>query len=113
MRLRHVKEWKDQYWTRLYESALFERDTVRLCARVWDAQLAILSRQEQIRDASAVDIREQLALRKAMIILADLQRLSGFDDCGRPQRQGSLFSSSTPKSTRSGTHATRQVATTR
>ena len=79
MQLNHVREWKDQAWTRLYEAALFERDTVKLCACLWEAQLAILSRQEEIRQGSSAEVKEQIALRKALGILADLRRLSGID----------------------------------
>ena len=79
MQLNDVKEWKDQAWTRLYEAALFERDTVKLCACLWEAQLAILSRQEEIRHESSADLKELTALRKALGILADLRRLSGID----------------------------------
>jgi hypothetical protein len=79
MQLNHVREWKDQAWTRLYEAALFERDTVKLCARLWEAQIAILSRQEEIRKGSSADLKERIALRKALGILADLRRLSGID----------------------------------
>src|SRR5215471_16364092 len=62
MQVCDVSEWKDQCWTHLYEGALFELDMVKLCARVWDAELAIL------------------ALRKAMGVLSDLRRLSGFEN---------------------------------
>ena len=77
MQLCDVREWKHQCWTHLYECALFEPDPVKLCARVWDAELAILSRQKEIRSNSAGDVREQLALRKAMDVLRHLRRLLG------------------------------------
>jgi hypothetical protein len=86
MQLNHVKEWKDQAWTRLYEAALFERNTVKLCTCLWEAQLAILSRQEEIRQNSSADLKEQIALRKALGILADLRMLSGMDQGIQPQR---------------------------
>ena len=79
MQLNDVREWKTQPWTRLYEAALLERDTVKLCACLWDAQLAILSREKEIQDEPLADFKEQFALRKAMRILLDLRRLSGFD----------------------------------
>lgn len=79
MKLNHVSEWKDQAWTQLYEAALFERDAVKLWACLWEAQLAILSRQLEIQEESPADLKEELALRKALGILADLRRLSGFD----------------------------------
>jgi hypothetical protein len=116
MQLNDVKEWKNQHWTRLYESALFERDTVRLCACLWDAQVAILSRKKQIRGNSAIDLREQFALRKALIILADLRRLAGFgEDRRKAQRRGRPYSVSpnTPKSVRSGTRATKRTTVTK
>lgn len=87
MQVTDVKEWRSQGWTRLYESALFERDPVRLCARLWDAQLEILSRQKEVRRAFPVDLREELALRKALGILADLRRLSGLDDVPEKPRR--------------------------
>src|SRR5215472_46319 len=80
MQLCDVREWKDQCWTHLYEGALFELDMVKLCARVWDAELAILSRQREIRSNSAGELREELALSKAMGVLNDLRRLSGFEN---------------------------------
>ena len=92
MQLNHVREWKDRAWTRLYEAALFERDTVKLCASLWEAQLAILSRQREIQEESPVDLKELMALRKALGILADLRRLSGFDQ----EIQGQLLTISSP-----------------
>jgi hypothetical protein len=53
---------------------------VKLCACVWDAELAILSRQKEIRSNSAGNVREHLALRKAMGVLGNLRRLSGFEN---------------------------------
>jgi hypothetical protein len=92
MQLNDVREWRNQAWTRLYEAALFEPDTVRLCACLWDAQLAILSREREIRQGSSADDKEQFALRKAMGILLDLRRLSGFDSESRPSRTLPVFS---------------------
>ena len=86
MELNDVREWKSQPWTRLYEAALFERDTVKLCACLWDAQLAILSREQEIRGELFADLKEQLALRKAMQVLLDLRRLAGFDHEMQPPR---------------------------
>ena len=79
MQVNDIKEWKNRPWTRLYEAALFERNPVKLCARLWDAQLAILSREKEIDNNSGAHVREQLALRKAMSILCDLRRLCGID----------------------------------
>ena len=92
MQLNDIREWRNQPWTRLYEAALFEPDKVKLCACLWDAQLAILSREREIRQGSSADIKEQLALRKAMGILLDLRRLSGFDYECRPSRTLAVFS---------------------
>jgi hypothetical protein len=86
MQLNDVREWKSQPWTRLYEAALFERDTVKLCACLWDAQLAILSREQEIQGEPFADLKEQFALRKAMQILLDLRRLAGFDQEAQPHR---------------------------
>jgi hypothetical protein len=86
MQLNDVREWKNQPWARLYEAALFERDTVKLCACLWDAQLAILSREQEIEGEPVVDLNERLALRKAMQILLDRRRLSGFDQESHPLR---------------------------
>jgi hypothetical protein len=80
MQLSDVREWKDQSWTRLYECALLEPDTVKLCACVWDAELAILSRQREIRGNATGETREQLALIKAWGVLSDLRHLSGFEN---------------------------------
>jgi hypothetical protein len=79
MQVNDIKEWKNRPWTHLYEAALFERNTVKLCERLWDAQLAILSREKEIDSNSGVHVREQLALRKAKSILCDLRRLCGID----------------------------------
>jgi hypothetical protein len=86
MQLNDVREWKSQPWTRLYEAALFERDTVKLCACLWDAQLAILSREQEIQGEPFADLKEQFALRKAMQILLDQRRLAGFDQEAQPHR---------------------------
>jgi len=86
MELNDVREWNSQPWTRLYEAALFERDTVKLCACLWDAQLAILSREQEIQGEPFADLKEQLALRKAMQVLLDLRRLAGFDHETQPPR---------------------------
>lgn len=85
MQLNDVREWRSRPWTRLYEAALFERDTVKLCACLWDAQLAILSREKEIQEEPLADLKEQIALRRAMQILLDLQRLSGFDQETQPR----------------------------
>ena len=72
MRLNDVRRWNHQTWTQLYEAALFERDTVRLCALIWNAQLAILGREQEIQTISPADQRETVALKKAFGILTDL-----------------------------------------
>lgn len=79
MRLSSVREWKDQTWTRLYEAALFEVDTVKLCTCLWNAQLAILSREREIQNGAPASEKERLALTSAMGILRNLRRLSGLD----------------------------------
>lgn len=79
MRLNDVRRWNHQTWTQLYEAALFERDTVKLCALIWNAQLAILGREQEIHIISPADKRETVALKKAFGILRDLERLSGLD----------------------------------
>lgn len=93
MQLNDVREWKSRPWTRLYEAALFERDTVKLCACLWEAQLAILSREQEIQEQPLADLKEQLALRKAMQILLDLRRLSGFDQETQPHHIVATLSS--------------------
>lgn len=99
MQLCDVREWKHQCWTHLYECALFEPDPVKLCARVWDAELAILSRQKEIRSNSVGDVREQLALRKAMDVLSHLRRLLGIEN-HYPSRRPRLSSTSGAAQTR-------------
>lgn len=79
MRLRDARQWNNQNWTRLYEAALFERDTVKLCACLWTAQLAILAREEEIHSMGPADKQEIIALKKALGILKDLGRLCGLD----------------------------------
>ena len=79
MRLRDAKQWNNQNWTRLYEAALFERDTLRLCACIWTAQMAILAREQEIHSTRTADKQEIVALNKALGILKDLGRLSGLD----------------------------------
>ena len=100
MQLNDVREWRNQPWTRLYEAALFEPNTVKLCACLWDAQLAILSREREIQQGSSADIKEELALRKAMGILLDLRRLSGFDFENRPSRSLPVFSPTRSRTSR-------------
>jgi hypothetical protein len=79
MRLSDVRRWNHQTWTQLYEAALFERDTVKLWALIWNAQLAILRREHEIQTISPADKRETVALKKAFGILRDLGQLSGLD----------------------------------
>jgi hypothetical protein len=79
MRVRDVGEWKDQPWTCLYEAALFENDTVKLCVCLWEAQSAIVARIQEIQGAPSPDPKERVALEKAMGILSNLRRLSGLD----------------------------------
>jgi hypothetical protein len=80
MRVRNVRPWRQESWTRLYEAALFERDTLRLWTRIWRAQLAILERESQIRRSPTMDAREKVALRKAQAVLQDLRRLAKLED---------------------------------
>lgn len=79
MRLNELRPWNHQSWTHLYEAALFERDTVKLCALIWSAQLAILVREREIQNLPSTDKQEILALKKALDILRELGRLSGLD----------------------------------
>jgi hypothetical protein len=80
MRLRDVRPWNDQYWTQLYEAALFETDKVKLCALMWNAQLAMVGRKQEIKNLSNHDKQELIALNRALGILQDLGRLSGLDE---------------------------------
>lgn len=80
MKVRNVRPWRQESWTRLYEAALFERDKLRLWTRIWNAQLAIVERESQIRTHPARDARESLALRQAHAMLQDLRRLAKLDD---------------------------------
>jgi len=63
MRVRNVHPWRQEGWTWSYEAALFERDTLRLWTRIWNAQLAIVERESQIRSNPSRDSRESIALR--------------------------------------------------
>lgn len=87
MRVRCVRAWRRESWTRLCEAALFERDTLRLWTRIWKAQLAILERENQIRRSPTMDAREKIALRKAQAVLQDLRRLANLED---PVRRSEL-----------------------
>jgi hypothetical protein len=80
MRVRNVRPWKQKSWTRLYEAALFERNSLRLWTRIWKAQLAILERESEIRRNPTMDANERLALRKAQAVLQDLRRLAKLED---------------------------------
>jgi len=80
MRVRNVRPWKQESWTRLYEAALFERNALRLWTRIWKAQLAILERESEIRRSPSMDARERIALRKAQAVLQDLRRLANLED---------------------------------
>jgi hypothetical protein len=80
MRVRNVRPWSQENWTRLYEAALFEKDTLRLWTRIWRAQLAILERESQIRRNPTTDAKEKIALRKAQAVLQDLRRLANLED---------------------------------
>jgi hypothetical protein len=77
MRVRHIRQWKYQSWTRLYEAALLEQDAVKLCTCIWRAQSAILQRQHEVKRRPRFDSHEKLALRKAQAVLHDLGRMSG------------------------------------
>lgn len=79
MRLTDVRKWNRHGWTQLYEAALFERDPVKLCALIWNAQLAILRREQEIQHLSPAQEKETLALKKALSVLRELGRLSGLD----------------------------------
>lgn len=79
MRLADVRKWNHRTWTQLYEAALFERDPVKLCALIWNAQLAILRREQEIQHPSPAQEKETLALKKALSVLRELGRLSGLD----------------------------------
>jgi hypothetical protein len=79
MRLKDVRKWNRHAWTQLYEAALFERDSVKLCALIWNAQLAILRREQEIQKVSPAHENETLALKKALSVLRELGRLSGLD----------------------------------
>lgn len=79
MRLTDVRKWNHHAWTQLYEAALFERDPVKLCALIWNAQLAILRREQEIQLLSSPQEKETLALNKALSVLRELGRLSGLD----------------------------------
>jgi hypothetical protein len=79
MRLADVRKWNHRTWTQLYEAALFERDPVKLCALIWNAQLAILRREQEIQSLSLVSEKETVALKKALSVLRELGRLSGLD----------------------------------
>lgn len=79
MRLTDVRKWNHRAWTQLYEAALFERDPVKLCALIWNAQLAILRREQEIQDLSPAREKETVALKKALSVLRELGRLSGLD----------------------------------
>jgi hypothetical protein len=79
MRLTDVRKWNHCAWTQLYEAALFERDPVKLCALIWNAQLAILRREQEIQHLSPAQEKETLALKKALSVLRELGRLSGLD----------------------------------
>jgi hypothetical protein len=80
MRLHDVQQWNHQSWTQHYEAALFEKDKVKLCALIWNAQLAIIGRTREIKPLSKHDEQEPIALKKALGILQDLGRLSGLED---------------------------------
>lgn len=79
IRLTNVRKWNCHTWTQLYEAALFERDPVKLCALIWNAQLAILRREQEIESLSTAPEKETLALKKALSVLRELGRLSGLD----------------------------------
>ncbi len=79
MRLADVRKWNHHTWTQLYEAALFERDPVKLCALIWNAQLAILRREQEIQSLSLISEKETVALKRALSVLRELGRLSGLD----------------------------------
>ena len=80
MKVRHLRPWRQASWTRLYEAALFEQDTLRLWTRIWNAQLAIVERESQIRSDPGRDTKESIALRQAHAVLQDLRRLANLED---------------------------------
>jgi hypothetical protein len=80
MRVREVRPWRRESWTKLYEAALFERNPARLWTRIQSAQLAIFDRQNQIRFSPTPSTSEKVALKRANTVLQDLQRLSKLGD---------------------------------
>ena len=64
-------------WSELLDVALFEADGVNLRQRMEHATDAIHRRMEElVKDESANSISERLALRNALTILADLQKIA-------------------------------------
>jgi hypothetical protein len=64
-------------WSELLDVALFEADTVNLRQRMEHATHAIHRRMEELlKDENAGSISERVALRNALITLADLQKIA-------------------------------------
>jgi hypothetical protein len=64
-------------WSELLDVALFEADRVNLRRRMEHATEAIHRRLEELlKDENADSISERVALRNALITLADLQKIA-------------------------------------
>src|SRR6266849_9559458 len=64
-------------WSELLDVALFEADRVTLRQRMEHATEAIHRRMEElVKDENAASISERVALRNALITLADLQKIA-------------------------------------
>jgi hypothetical protein len=64
-------------WSELLDVALFEADRVNLRQRMEHATDAIHRRMEELlKDENAESISERVALRNALITLADLQKIA-------------------------------------
>jgi hypothetical protein len=60
-------------WRELYSAALFETDTMRIPARIADAEKAIVARARELFSAAADTIEEDQALDDALYALRALQ----------------------------------------
>jgi len=64
-------------WKELYKAAIFEDDSVRLVARIAEAERALADRTAELFGSNETPVREQQAMENAAYFLRLLRKTSG------------------------------------
>jgi hypothetical protein len=64
-------------WKELYQAAIFEDDTVKLVARIAEAERALANRAAELFGSNETPIREQQAMENAAYFLRLLRKTNG------------------------------------